>query len=277
MQKAWIEMIHRMLAGGVGLLILTMVIVTWNKRDRYGSAFGIALVALGLVVVQVAFGAYTVTLKLEPVIVTAHLLFGLLLLAVLMWQAAALDSRLAGSVQGSRALAAFALIGLLLLALQIALGGWVSTNYAVLACTDYPLCQGQLLPPMDFKDGFSFARALGHTEDGDFLPQAALTAIHWTHRNAALPISLALLAIAVWVSRTTPLRREARNLVLLVVLQWVTGLANVLFGWPLLAAVVHSAGAAAMLATLVLINYRLRAHPKRASSFVAAPPKTAPQ
>jgi heme a synthase len=277
MQKAWIEMIHRTLAGGVGLLIVTMVVAIWSKRARYGpAALGIALVAVGLVVVQVAFGAYTVTLKLEPVIVTGHLLFGVLLFAVLMWQAATLDARPDAGVRESKALTAFASIGLLLLAVQIALGGWVSTNYAVLACNEYPLCQGQLVPPMDFKDGFSFARALGHTVSGDFLPQAALIAIHWTHRNAAVPVSLVLLLIAAWVWRTTPLRRDARNLALLVLLQWATGLANVLLGWPLLAAVVHSAGACALLGTLVLINYRLRVYPSRASSFVATPPKTAP-
>jgi heme a synthase len=271
MQKAWIEMIHRTLAGGVGLLIVAMVWLTWRQRTRDGRAFHMALAALALVLVQAAFGAYTVTLKLEPVIVTGHLLFGMLLLAVLTWQAAALNGRPNARPLGGAALIAFGFFGLVLLALQIALGGWVSTNYAVLGCTEYPRCAGQFLPPMDFANGFSLFRALGHTSGGDFLPQAALTAIHWTHRNAALPVSVVLLAIAGWVWQTTPLKREARNLAALVVLQWATGLANVLLGWPLLAAVLHSAGAAALLGVLVLINYRLRAHPKTAPLVAPSP------
>jgi cytochrome c oxidase assembly protein subunit 15 len=276
MQKAWIEMIHRTLAGAVGVLIVVLVVMTWRSRSRHRQAFALALLALVLVIVQAGFGAYTVTLKLEPVIVTAHLLLGLSLLSCLSWLAVSIDS--AWVVDGKRhagrasSVAPLAALGLVVLAIQIALGGWVSTNYAVLACDGYPRCEGRLVPPMDFADGFALFRALGHTANGDFLPQAALAAIHWTHRNSALVLTLVLVALALALWRRTGLHREARNLVLLLALQWATGLANVLLGWPLIAAVVHSAGAAAMLVLLVLINYRLRSDPDRAPpQFMGAP------
>ncbi len=276
MQKAWIEMIHRTLAGAVGVLIVVLVVMTWRSRSRHRQAFALALLALVLVIVQAGFGAYTVTLKLEPVIVTAHLLLGLSLLSCLSWLAVSIDS--AWVVDGKRhagrasSVAPLAALGLVVLAIQIALGGWVSTNYAVLACDGYPRCEGRLVPPMDFADGFALFRALGHTSNGDFLPQAALAAIHWTHRNSALVLTLVLVALALALWRRTGLHREARNLVLLLALQWATGLANVLLGWPLIAAVVHSAGAAAMLVLLVLINYRLRSDPDRAPpQFMGAP------
>jgi cytochrome c oxidase assembly protein subunit 15 len=224
-----------------------------------------AITCLALVVLQGAFGAWTVTLRLEPVIVTTHLLLALLLLAVLTWQAARLapPGAASGAPQGLRA---FAGLALALLVVQIALGGWTSTNYAVLACSDFPRCQGQWVPPMDFEDGFTLLRALGHRPDGSFLPFPALVAIHWTHRNMAALVGTALLGLAFWLWRATLLRAEAVRLALLVVLQIATGLANVLFGWPLLAAVLHNAGAAALVVMLVLINYRLRFAPGAAGA-----------
>ena len=278
MSKAWIEMIHRSLAMAVGLLIVVLVVMSWQRRGQ-GARPGLALLALLMVLVQGAFGALTVTMKLFPAIVTGHLLLALTLLAILTWQAAALNPgflRTGRATFGAAPGAAAALIrrqvsipgyarflagvALLVVALQIALGGWVSTNYAVLACADFPLCHGVLVPPMDFAHGFAPWHALGREADGGVLSIDALTAIHWTHRNMAMVVALVLL----FLSRTlwhSDLKPEARLVAILIVLQICSGIANVVFGWPLLAAVLHNAGAAALVAVLVLVNYRLRLSP----------------
>jgi cytochrome c oxidase assembly protein subunit 15 len=171
--------------------------------------------------------------------------------------AAALINRQTSISAYVRPLAALALA---VVALQIALGGWVSTNYAVLACADFPLCHGVLVPPMDFAHGFALWHPLGRQSDDGTLSIEALTAIHWTHRNMALVVALVLgsLAATLWRSDLKP---EARILVTLLTVQLCTGIANVIFGWPLVAAVLHNAGAAALVATLVLVNYRLRLSP----------------
>jgi len=136
------------------------------------------------------------------------------------------------------------------LAVQIALGGWVSTNYAVLACTDFPKCQGSWWPPMRFDQAFQFWRALGQTPDGENISFAALTAIHFVHRAFAIVV-VAVLVWLVWRLRSSgPLRPVAGWIAALLVLQLTTGLANVVLGWPLLAAVLHTSGAAAMVVLL---------------------------
>jgi cytochrome c oxidase assembly protein subunit 15 len=146
----------------------------------------------------------------------------------------------------------------LLLLLQIALGGWVSTNYAVLACSDFPTCQGQWWPPMDFAHAFTLRRELGETATGSFLPFTALTAIHVTHRAAAVVVlaALAALAWALAATREPALRRTAYGLAGLAALQLLTGLSNIVLGWPLVAAVVHTGGAAALAVVLTTLLAR---------------------
>ncbi len=156
---------------------------------------------------------------------------------------------------------AWAVAGLTLV--QVALGGWVSTNYAVLACREFPTCQGLWWPQMDFAHAFTIRRELGQTGAGEFLPFAALTAIHVAHRLAAV-IVLAALAWLVWRLHATgdaTLRRFGTGLALLGLWQLVTGLSNVVLGWPLVAALVHTAGAAllTMLLTSLLVRAGLRA------------------
>ena len=266
MTKAWIEMIHRFLAMGVGVLIIVLLawsVVRWRRNASDASSARpasprLALALLALVCTQGALGAWTVTMKLQPIIVTTHLLLGMTLLAMLVWHALRLGSAPPSDgvphVQDS--IRALALAGAIVLAIQIALGGWVSTNYAVLACADFPLCQGALVPEMDFAKGFHLWRELGKTGDGANLGLSALTAIHWVHRGFSL-IVFAVLGALAWRAWTVPgLKKPARLLALLLAAQFVTGFVNVVFAWPLAAAVLHNAGAAALVAVLAVLNYK---------------------
>ena len=257
--KAWIEMIHRYLATGVGVMILTLAVATWLARREQqrtakvsGSEHILAiwwpLATLVWVCLQGAFGALTVTMKLFPAIVTMHLLGGMVLLALLRAQSVRYSQ-----VQEQTSLtvlsdASWRLLmgGFGLLWLQISLGGWVSTNYAVLACTDFPGCQGSLWPTMDFSQGFTLWRELGMGQDGSYISFQALTAIHYVHRLAAYVVFVVLLLLAFKLNKVPALRNHARWLVGLTFLQVATGLGNVVLGWPLLAAVGHTGGAAAL-------------------------------
>ncbi|AMO22786.1 COX15/CtaA family protein [Ramlibacter solisilvae] len=250
--KAWIEMIHRYLATGVGVLIITLLAATWRERRR-GAAVSPwwPAVTLAWVCLQGAFGALTVTMKLLPAIVTLHLLGGMVLLALLCRQAVAYEhaQRGAGRVPIPPGLR-LALMGVVALVwLQIALGGWVSTNYAVLACSDFPTCQGSWWPAMEFRQGFELWRPLGMTSGGEHIVFAALTAIHYAHRLVAYLV-LAALAVLAWRLQRTALQRQGQWIATLALLQLATGLSNVVLGWPLLAAVLHTGGAAALVTVL---------------------------
>ena len=257
--KAWIEMIHRYLAMGVGVLIIASLVVAtrlWRKlrEPRYHPALPAAL--LLWVCVQGAFGAWTVTLKLQPVIVTMHLLLGISLLALLTWHAMRQSAQPpVGAVPPSlRPLAAAALA---LAFMQVALGGWVSTNYAALACGGFPLCQGELVPSMDFTHGFTLWRQLGMTAGGDYLPFDALVAVHWMHRAFAFVV-VAVVGITAWRALKLPgCERLGRNLLLLILLQFCTGIATVVLNWPLTLAVLHNAGAALSIVLLTMLNCRI--------------------
>ncbi|RYF53439.1 MAG: heme A synthase, partial [Comamonadaceae bacterium] len=264
--KAWIEMVHRYLATGVGVLIVVLAIATWVARRRQRlapvsptsalqqralSAWWPA-VTLVWVCMQGAFGAMTVTWKLYPAIVTLHLLGAIGLLALLCVQAVRYQQ---GATERTPTPLSGALRTLLvattaLLVLQIALGGWVSTNYAVLACTQFPTCQDSWWPAMNFAQGFEVWRHLGMTSDGVPIEFAALTAIHYVHRLMAYVVFIALGALAWRLRRHEALRPQAKWLAGLALLQLATGLGNVLLGWPLAAAVLHTGGAAALAVVL---------------------------
>jgi len=248
--KAWIEMIHRYLATAVGVLIIVMTAVSWLERRRLAISPWWPTVTLIWVCLQGAFGALTVTMKLFPAIVTMHLLGGLILLALLRAQSVWLGAGAAGvgSAANVPRLAIWLVFGLLWC--QVALGGWVSTNYAVLACRDFPTCQGSWWPAMDFLRGFEFWRELGESRSGDAIPFAALTAIHYTHRLFAYVVLLALgwLAWRLWMQPET--RGVARWVLILAAWQLLTGVSNVVLEWPLLAAVSHTGGAAGLVIVL---------------------------
>lgn len=258
--KAWVEMIHRYLATAVGVLITVLAGAVWLARKVPGRmpqrqpGLGVLWPTLTLVwvCIQGAFGALTVTMKLFPAIVTMHLLGGLLLLALLCIQVVRLSQLEAGRapVMVGRGLRRLMALSLGFLVLQAALGGWVSTNYAVLACADFPLCQNRWWPVMDFQQGFEFWRELGMTSAGERITFAALTAIHYAHRMMAFVV-LVLLGLLAWrLNRVGPLRRQSRLIAALVGLQLTTGLSTVVLGWPLLAAVLHTGGAAALVLAL---------------------------
>src|SRR3954468_11802349 len=180
--KAWKEMAHRYLAGTLGLLIVALAVAAWRVRRSRGIALAIVL----LVVFQATLGMWTVTMLLKPAIVTAHLLGGMATLSLLVWLALSLLPRQPD--ERARRMRVPAALALAAVAVQIALGGWVSANYAALACPDLPGCLGQALPPMNFADAFHVGRELGQTAEGARLPAEALTAIHWTHRMFALVV-----------------------------------------------------------------------------------------
>ncbi|MCU6435042.1 COX15/CtaA family protein [Undibacterium sp. Jales W-56] len=261
LSKAWIEMIHRYLAMSVGLLIVTqMAYAWWRRKDLLTSAW-LPTGIFFLVCVQGAFGAWTVTLKLQPVIVTTHLLLGMALLAIQAWSLASQShTQSLTSIAKSEpdSLIILATVALILLTLQIALGGWVSTNYAALACQDYPLCHGMLIPEMDFEHGFSLWRQLGQKADGSYLPFSALVAIHWVHRSFAWLVIIAVAVTAYLARKKAHVAALGNYLLIVIGLQFLSGVSTVFFSWPLFIAVLHNGGAALLVLLLSMLNYRLR-------------------
>lgn len=248
--KAWVEMVHRYLATGVGVLILSLSVMTWRQR-RGEYAQGVSpwwpTFTLLWVCLQGAFGALTVTMKLFPAIVTLHLMFGIGLLALLAAQAVRYEGWQSRVVSPALRRGLWLAFGLLWL--QIALGGWVSTNYAVLACKGFPSCNGTWWPALDWQ-GFALWRDLGHTLDSQILPFAALTTIHFIHRTAAWLVLAVLVAVGWRLRRAQGMYGLARGVLALAALQLATGLSNVVLDWPLVAAVLHTGGASALVLVL---------------------------
>ena len=269
--KAWIEMIHRYLATSVGVLIFAMTVGAWlirRRQRKFGTnldtdvSVGWPLATLVWVCLQGAFGALTVTMKLFPLIVTMHLLGGLVLLGLLRAQ---LAMSALPSPTGAPAFAAlprtlwWCVLGVFFaLWLQIALGGWVSTNYAVLACTEFPSCQGSLWPAMDFKQGFTLWRSLGANADGGYISFQALTAIHYVHRLGAYVLFVMVLALSAALYRFPACRTSAVWLGVLISLQAATGMSNVVLGWPLIAAVAHTGSAAALVVVMTGLIFTIQ-------------------
>ena len=272
--KAWIEMLHRYLAMCIGVLIVALMVIAWRRRlkpDGREMKFSPALPTMlfAFVCLQGAFGAWTVTMKLQPVIVTTHLMLGMSLLALLTWLAAR-QSGYPPVAQAAAALRLPATLAVVLLLVQIALGGWVSSNYAALACTDFPLCQGTLWPTMDFANGFTLWRNLGKTSTGEYLPFPALTAIHWTHRAFALVVVALVAWTALRARKIEGLRKTARWLLIMIALQFSLGAATVFLSLPLALAVAHNGGAALLLLLLTMLNYKIRIAGGAASNPAAA-------
>ena len=262
--KAWVEMIHRYLATSVGVLIIAITAMSWRQATAAARAGKPQLrsgplspwwptLTLVWVCIQGAFGALTVTMKLFPAIVTLHLLGGTGLLALLAIPASALSLQQAGQkyIQIPRALRRALWLCLALLVVQVSLGGWVSTNYAVLACTTFPTCQGSFWPAMNFEQAAQIWRPLGLLKDGASISFEALTAIHYTHRLAAYIVVIALAALWWSMHKVPQINKQRRLLAFFTLLQVITGLSNVVLDWPLVAAVLHTGGAAALVTIMV--------------------------
>lgn len=261
--KAWIEMIHRYLAMMVGALIIIQVGVAWSKVKSLGNTPLLGSIGLlVLVCIQGAFGAWTVTLKLQPIIVTIHLMLALVLLACLTayaqkhWQEKNSSIRRLSQTPLSAKLIMTAAV---VLTIQVFLGAWVSTNYAVLACPDFPTCVGAMWPETAWQEGFTLWRELGLNAKGEMISPAALQTIHWAHRVFAIFVVL-ILGLLGWnaLQASNPalpeIGRIAKLLLALIVLQVVTGISNVIFQWPLAAALLHTAGSAALVFCLVRLS-----------------------
>jgi heme a synthase len=262
MGKAWREMAHRYLASFVGLLILIMAAWSFVKRNSGSPAkpaqkWGLPFMLLVVVVMQGLFGMWTVTLDLMPIIVTTHLLGGMLTFSLLAWlcnRQFALPKYVDNEPVAR--LKPLAIAAIAAVTLQIFLGGWTSTNYAALACHDLPLCQGSVWPNTDFKNGFSLNRELGEDPAGNPITFPALTAIHLTHRIGALVV-LVVVGLLAWRAVKAGERNLGIAVGAMLVVQLLLGLANIWFRLPLSLAVLHNGGAAVLMSLLVTLNYRV--------------------
>jgi len=264
--KAIKEMVHRYFAGGLVLVIVTLAgLAIANRRDPQ-QPLGLPIALVGLVFLQALLGMWTVTLLLKPLIVVLHLLGGLTTLALLAWLALAPAPSLSSPAERGTnqvgLLKTLAAAGLIVLGLQIALGGWTSSNYAALACPDFPTCQNSYWPHMDAKDAFVLWRGLGIDYEGGVLDHPARVAIHFVHRLGALVTALVLGFLSFAAIRTGPTRAvQTAGMVLAAVLvcQLILGPLMVIRALPLALATAHNAVAALLLLTVVALNRQLRA------------------
>ncbi|WP_394244442.1 COX15/CtaA family protein [Vibrio astriarenae] len=258
--KAWLEMIHRYVAGSLGLLIAWITVRCWKERtvSRVLPTF-----IAGLVIFQALLGMWTVTLKLLPVIVMAHLLGGFTLLAslfLLYWKLShppvphGLQRLIGESNHGLKSIAAIALV---IVILQVMLGGWTSSNYAALVCTRLPICEGQWWTMLDFSGAFDWLQAGHDNYEFGVLGYESRMTIHVVHRIGAMVTTLCLVLLIAKCWRWASLKSEAMLVALVLTLQLCLGIANVVFHLPLWVAVAHNLGAASLLVAVLYTNYRI--------------------
>jgi len=266
--KAWKEMIHRYFASALGLLILLMAFFAWRNRQDKSQQLILPITLVGLVIFQGLLGMWTVTQLLRPTIVTLHLLTGLLTLSLLFWVFIKhskpwfdkLHTNHFQSIKSANFIKPLAKISVVVLALQIFLGGWTSTNYVALYCPDFPTCQGSWLPETNFSEAFVFFRDPSVNYEGGTLSLEAGVTVHFLHRVGAVitAIVLSLLAALILLkSHNSVLRKLSALMLVLLLTQVSLGIANVVLVLPIPIAVSHNAVAAALLLTLVLLNYSL--------------------
>ena len=256
--KAWWEMGHRYIAGALLLLVFAMFVIAWRGREENTpTTFMSAL--LVIIVCQAAFGAWTVTLKLWPQVVTAHLLGGFTTLS-LLWLVLLRQGVFASVHRGLPRPGKHAAIALVAVVAQIALGGWVSSNYAALACHDFPSCDGSYSPTIDLAAGFNIFQGVGPSYLGGLMDNEARKAIHWVHRLSAIGVALIVLSLAWRLMAANRLLASA--MVVVLIAQIVLGILNVVWVLPLFNATLHNVGGALLLITLVTVNFapRLRIH-----------------
>ena len=252
--KAWKEMIHRYAAGALGLLILAMSLLAWRNRNAQGLHIWVPMTLLGLVIFQALLGMWTVTLLLKPLIVMGHLLGGMTILLLLVWQLLShmfkTTPASGPSLRGK--MYPWAILALGVLYMQISLGGWTSANYAALVCPDLPVCQGSWWPQMDFKEGFVPWRGLGVDYEFGVLNTDARTAIHVSHRiGAVLTLFIVgMIALSCMRVRDQRVRKTAIAVAIILLFQFSLGMLNILLIIPITVAVAHNAVAALLLISL---------------------------
>ncbi len=258
--KAWREMIHRYFAGALGLMVFAIAAAAWANRRDPEQPVAMPLALAGVIVGQATLGMWTVTLLLKPFIVTLHLIGGLTTLGLLAWLTLTLV-RPRPRIRVPGRLPAIGLLALVLLCVQITLGGWTSTNYAALACPDFPTCQTQWWPEMDFAQGFRPWHGLGIDYEGGILDNPARTAIHMVHRMGAVVVTLVLGGLALWslgAGRPGALRRAGGLLLGALALQIAIGIGIIHYSLPLSLATAHNAGAALLLLAVLNYNHLVR-------------------
>lgn len=260
--KAWREMIHRYLASALGLLIIGLAVLGWRNRHDPSQQVKLPLAILGLVVFQGLLGMWTVTLLLKPAIVTLHLLMGLTTFALLGWTT--LRHYTAGATYERRPaevnLSPWASAGLAVLAIQIALGGWTSTNYAALACPDFPTCQAQWIPELELEGAFDIVSDIGINYEGGRLDHQQAVTVHFIHRVGAMItlLYLGVIGILAVTRGSTSVRNVGILMLALLATQVSLGIGNVVLGLPLSVAVAHNGVAALLLMSLVALNHQVR-------------------
>lgn len=260
--KAWREMIHRYFAGTLGLIVLAVFVLGWKAKREIKCSPWTPSFLLVLIAFQAMLGMWTVTMLLKPAIVSSHLLGGMSTLAILTWLAHRHWGHYSVTIVTSTRLRVAMRIGLFVLFTQIFLGGWTSTNYAALACTDFPTCHGVFLPEMDFKDAFHMVRELGQGANGGALTLAAITAIQWTHRLGALITFIYLGLLALNILKYWQLKRLGVILLIVLCAQISLGIANLLLHLPLVLAVAHNFTAGLLVIILVTMNSKITGYKK---------------
>jgi len=254
--KAWREMIHRYLASSLGIICLALAAIAWrNRRDPAQPKF-VPAALVALIIFQGLLGMWTVTLLLKPIVVVAHLLGGIATLALLAslgnWRSTRFPSP-------APALRALGLAAAAALVLQISLGGWTSSNYAALACPDFPTCQTQWWPAIaDFKEAFVLWRGIGIDYEGGVLDHPARVAIHFTHRLGAVLAAVLIALLGFRLVRETATRADGAAVLAVLALQLCLGVSIVWFGVPLGVAVLHNGVAALLLLAVINANQRIR-------------------
>ena len=260
--KAWREMIHRYAAGVLGLLVLAFTVLAFRRRREPGHPFKLPLAIAAVIVFQALLGMWTVTLLLKPVVVMAHLLGGFAVLSLTWLLLLRAGGHARPSVRAPRGLRLLAGVALAVVVAQVALGGWTSANYAAVACPDFPTCQTEMWPDMDFDEGFVVWRGLGTNYEGGVLDLDARTAIHMTHRIGAAVtfIFIGALALTLFFAGRERLWRVLGAVTgVALLLQLTLGILTVVLGFPLAIAVAHNAGGALLLLVIVTLNHAAHA------------------
>lgn len=255
--KAWREMAHRYLAGTLGLLVLALAILAWKAKREIRNSAWLSGALLVIIIFQAMLGMWTVTMLLKPAIVTAHLIGGMTTLGILVWITHRHWGYASENILKSDRFTLAIRVGLIILAMQIFLGGWTSTNYAALACTDFPTCHGSMWPPMDFKEAFTFMRHLGESANGGAITLETLTAIQWSHRLGAVVTFVYLLILSIKLMRYWQLRKLASMILVALVVQVILGISNLLLHLPLVLAVAHNLVAALLVILMVVLNSKI--------------------